>query len=98
MTVFTARLFLSFGGFFFCFMIEELCLSPSCLYQVQATEQEAPTRGKLHYLGNQSLKPRVKQALYLISIYTLSSLPTPPHILNKISSVNNTINNSNLVE
>lgn len=47
----------------FCFMIEEMCLPPSCLHQVQATAQEGSisqsshTRGRLHYLG-QPLKPR----------------------------------------
>lgn len=76
----------------FCFMIEEICLPPTCLYQVLGTAQEgcislsspekdSPTLG---------ISPSNPKAFYLISIYALSSLPTR-HIRNKLTSVSNII-------
>lgn len=75
----------------FCFMMEEICLPPSCLYQVLHIAQEgcispATPEEDSTTLGISLSNP---DAFYLISIHTLFSLPIP-HIL-KLTSTDNTM-------
>lgn len=76
----------------FCFMIEEICLPLTCLYQVTATAQEGliSLSSPEEDSTNLGISPSNPKASYLIFTYILSSLPTP-HILNKLTSVRNTI-------
>lgn len=56
----------------FCFMIEEICLPPTCLYQVLGgLHQSSLTRERLPYLGNQPLKPQsILPHFYLHTVLT----------------------------